>query len=263
MKLDRIGLCLAAAMTIVILASAAAPAGNEREMLAPTGKLRVGVYPGSPTSMVQEAKSGETHGVSVDLGIELAKRLEVAVEVIRFERIVDVLDAIKAGGVDFTVSNATPARAQDVAFTQTLVSIELGVLVPAASTIETLADVDQPGVRVGVTRGSTSERTLSKLLPKAALVAAPNVKLAVEMFARRELDAYATNKAILFEMADAMPGARVLDGRWGVEHLAVAVPKGRDGAMDYLRRFVSDVQSSGLLAQAVERAGLRGSAKGE
>src|SRR5207253_6103216 len=152
-----------------------------------------------------------------------------------------------AGGVDMTVSNATPARAQDVAFSQTLLSIELGVLVPAASTIATLAEVDKPGVRVGVTRGSTSERTLPKLLPQATVVPAQNLKAAIEMFAGRELDAFATNKAVLFEMSDQMPGARVLDGRWGVEHIAVAIPKGRENGLEYLRRFVTDVQSSGLL----------------
>ena len=126
-----------------------------------------------------------------------------------------------------------------------------------------MADVDRPGVRVGVTKDSTSERTLPKLLPNATVTPAPNVKLAVEMVARGELDAFATNKAILFEMSDRMPGARVLDGRWGVEHLAAAIPKGRDGGLDYLRRFVADIQASGLLAQAVARAGLRGSAKAE
>ena len=81
------------------------------------------------------------------------------------------------------------------------------------------------------------------------------------MFERRELDLFATNKPTLFEMSDQMPGARVLDGRWGVEHIAVAIPKGRESAMEYLRRFVAEVQTSGLLAQAVERAGLRGVVK--
>jgi polar amino acid transport system substrate-binding protein len=263
MKLDRISLRLAAAMTIVVSASTVAPAGNERETLAPTGKLRIGVYPGSPTSMVQEAKTGETHGLSVDLGKELAKRLDIPIEMMQFQRIADVLEAMKAGNVDITVSNATPARAQDVAFSQTLLSIELGYLVPAASTIATSAEVDKPGVRVGVTQGSTSERTLPKLLPNATVMPAQNLKLAIEMFGRRELDAFATNKAILFEMSEQMPGARVLDGRWGVEHIAVAIPKGREGGLEYLRRFVTDVQSSGFLAQAVERAGLRGSVKAE
>jgi len=52
--------------------------------------------------------------------------------------------------------------------------------------------------------------------------------------------------------------ARVLDGRWGVEHIAIAIPRGREAAMEYLRRFVAEAQTSGLLAQAVARAGLRG-----
>jgi polar amino acid transport system substrate-binding protein len=263
MKLDRVSLRLAAAMTIVVSASTVVPAANEREILAPTGKFRIGVYPGSPMSMVQEAKTGETHGLSVDLGQELAKRLDIPVEMIQFQRIADVLEAMKAGGVDITVSNASPARAQDVAFSQPLLSIELGYLVPVASTIATIAEVNKPGVRVGVTQGSTSERTLPKLLPNATVVPAQNLKVAIEMLGRRELDAFATNKAILFEMSDQMPGAKVLDGRWGVEHIAVAIPKGREGGLEYLRRFVTDVQSSGFLAQAVERAGLRGSAKAE
>jgi hypothetical protein len=35
------------------------------------------------------------------------------------------------------------------------------------------------------------------------------------------IDAFATNKGILFEMADELPEARVLDGRWGAESLAI------------------------------------------
>jgi polar amino acid transport system substrate-binding protein len=262
-KLDRIVLRLAAAMTIAVSTSTVAPAQNEREILAPAGTLRIGVYPGSPLSMVQEAKTGETHGLSVDLGKALAKQLDIPIALIQFQRIADVLEAMKAGTVDVTVSNATPARAQDVAFSQTLLSIELGYLVPAASPIATIADVDKSGIRVGVTQGSTSEHALPKLLPNATVVPAQNLKVAIEMFSRRELDAFATNKPILFEMSDQMPGAKVLDGRWGVEHVAVAIPKGREGGLEYLRRFVTDVQSSGLLAQAVERAGLRGSAKAQ
>jgi polar amino acid transport system substrate-binding protein len=83
----------------------------------------------------------------------------------------------------------------------------------------------------------------------------------MEMFERRELDVFATNKPTLFEMSDQMPGARVLDGRWGVEHIAIATPKGREAAAEYIRRFVDEAQTSGLLSQAVQRAGLRGVVK--
>jgi polar amino acid transport system substrate-binding protein len=92
-------------------------------------------------------------------------------------------------------------------------------------------------------------------------VPAENYKRGIEMLERGEIDTYATNKPTLFEMSDQMPGARVLDGRWGVENIAVAIPRGREAAMEYLRRFVEEAQTSGLLTQAVERAGLRGVVK--
>ena len=227
-------------------------------MLAPTGRLRVGAFLGSPLSMIRDRGTGETHGLSIELGQELARRLDVPFEQVNYQRIAEVLAAMKAGEVDFTVSNATPARAVDVDFSQTLISLELGYLVPAASAITTISEIDQPGMRVGVTQGSTSQTTLPNILPKATVVPAQNANHAIEMFYRRELDAFATNKPTLFEMSDQMPGARVLDGRWGVEHIAIAIPKGRDAAMEYVRRFVEEAQTGGLLAQAADRAGLRG-----
>jgi polar amino acid transport system substrate-binding protein len=229
-----------------------------RAVLAPTGKLRVGIFPGSPLSIARDSTNGEMHGIGIDLGKEFAKRLGVPFEQVQFQRIAEVLEAMKAGDVDFTISNATPARAVDVSFSDTLISLELGYLVPAASPITTISEAEKVGIRVGVTQGSTSQTTIPNVLPNARVVPAENSKRAIEMFERRELDLFATNKPTLFEMSNQMPGARVLDGRWGVEHIAIATPKGREAATEYVRRFVADVQASGLLAQAVERAGLRG-----
>jgi polar amino acid transport system substrate-binding protein len=165
-----------------------------RDVLAPKGKLRVGVFPGSPLSMALDHATGEMHGLGVDLGKEFAKRLGVPFEPVNFQRIAEVIEAMKAGDVDFTVSNATPARAAHVAFSQTLISLELGYLVPAASPIAANSDVGKPGVQVGVTKGSTSQGTIPKLLPDATIVPAENAKRAIEMFERRELDLFATNK---------------------------------------------------------------------
>jgi polar amino acid transport system substrate-binding protein len=231
---------------------------DAREVLAPKGVLRAGVFPGSPLSMALDRNTGETHGLCIDLGTELAKRLGVRFEPINYQRIAEVIEAMKAGNVDFTVSNATPARSAHVTFSQTLISLELGYLVQAASPIATISDVDTSGLRVGVTQGSTSQGTIPKLLPNATVVPAQNSARAIEMFERREIDLFATNKPTLFEMSDLMPGARVLDGRWGVEHIAIAIPKGREAANEYLRGFVEEAQTSGLLSEAVERAGLRG-----
>ena len=239
------------------------PGLDARKVLAPTGKLRVGAFPGSPLSMAIDGKTGEIHGLSIDLGKEFAKRLGVPFEQLDYQRIAEVLAGMKAGDVDFTISNATPARAVDVNFSQTLISLELGYLVPATSPIATILDVNRAGLRVGVTQGSTSQGTIPNLLPNAIVVPARNSGHAVELFERLELDLFATNKPTLFQMSDQMPGARVLDGRWGVEHIAIAIPRGREAALEYVSRFVEEVQTNGLLAEAVERAQLRGLVKAQ
>ena len=251
------------ALAVASLAASAfgALAQDARQILAPTGKLRVGVYYGSPTSMVRDSKTNEVHGLSYDLGQELAKRLNVPFEQVSYQRISDVLEGMKAGDVDFTVSNSTPARAATVTFSQNLLTIELGYLVAANSPITTIADIQKPGLRIGVTKGSTSQGTIPKLLPNATVVPAENYKRGIEMLEHAEIDTYATNKPTLFEMSDQMPGSRILDGRWGEEHLAVAIPKDHEAALEYIQRFVQEVQTSGLVAKSAEQAGLRGAVK--
>ena len=256
--------CIVVMAATVLMASAfGAFAQNVKEILAPQGKLRVGVYFGSPTSMVRDSKTNEVHGLSFDLGQELARRLNVPFEQVSYQRISDVLEGMKAGDVDFTVSNSTPARAASVTFSQNLLTIELGYLVAAASPITVIADIQRAGLRIGVTQGSTSQGTIPKLLPNATVVPSENYKRGIEMLEQGEIDTYATNKPTLFEMSDQMPGSRVLEGRWGEEHLAVAIPKGREAALEYIQHFVQEVQSNGLLAQSVERAGLRGAVKAQ
>jgi polar amino acid transport system substrate-binding protein len=259
--MNRFIIVMAAA---VLMASAFGVfAQDVKEILAPQGKLRVGVYLGSPTSMVHDSKTNEIHGLSFDLGKELAGRLNVRFEQVTYQRISDVLEGMKAGDVDFTISNSTPARAATVTFSQNLLTIELGYLVSAASPIATIADIQKPGLRVGVTQGSTSQGTIPKLLPNATVVPAENYKRGIEMLEHGEIDTYATNKPTLFEMSDQMPGSRILDGRWGEEHLAVAIPKAHAAALEYIQHFVQDVQTSGLVAQSAERAGLRGAVKAQ
>ena len=249
------------AALLLACAGAPAPVAPEvRNALAPTGTLRIAVYPGSPTSLVRGPGPQEMRGLTVEVGRELARRLGVQSEVMVFERVPQIVDALKAGQADFTITNASPARAKDIDFTAAVVQLESGYLVPANSSIGTLADIDRAGVRVGVTQGSSSQGVLMRELQKASVVAAPSVTAAAEMLRKGELDAFATNKGILFDMSDRLPGARVLGGRFSLEQLAVGVPKGRSqgAAAAYLQAFVADADTQALVQQAALRAGLRG-----
>jgi len=252
-----------AAIALSLAACAAAPVPPEaRAQLAPTGKLRVAVYPGSPTSMVKDA-SGDTRGVTWDLGQALAARLGVPFEPVVFARPAEVIEGLKAGKADITFTNASPARAKEVDFTPPLLGVEQGFLVPAGSKLSTIADVEKPGVRVGVTTGSTSEAALTREPRPFTLLRAPTLKDAARMLSAGELDAFSTNKAILSELSDQLPGSRILEGRIGLENMALGIPKGREAGMAWLRGFAEGAMADGTLDRAVARAGVRGTVKPE
>lgn len=232
-----------------------------RNLLAPAGKLRVGVYPGSPLSMVRNPTSGEMRGVTYEVGRELAQRLEVAFEPVVFARVAEVVQAVRNGTVDITFTNATPERAQYIDFTLPLLLVEQGYLIVDGSPISTISDVERAGVRVGVLQGSTSQVILTKQLKNAEIVPLLTLKGATQMLTRHEIDVFATNKAILFELCDDLPSARILDGRYGVEKIAMGIPKRRDRGLPYLREFAETAKSTGLVSRVAQNAGLRGMAE--
>jgi len=239
-------------------ANVAAPPSAATQALAPAGTLRVGLYPGTPTSIVGDPASGDAKGVGFDLGRELARRAGVPFEAVVFPNNAAVQAAAKAATVDMVFTNATPARRNDLDFSPTVLEVELGYLVSARSSIGAVDQIDRAGVRVGVSEGSTSEGALSRVFRNATIVRTASLKAATAMLGGGTLDAFATNKATLFEMASELPGARVLDGRWGVENFAIGIPKGREAALPLVTSFAAEARSSGAVARAVERAGLRG-----
>ena len=46
-----------------------------------------------------------------------------------------------------------------------------------------------------------------------------------------------------------------------VEQISIAIPKERDQGMTFLRQFVENAKSEGLVASAAKRAGIRGTVK--
>jgi len=259
-KLSGLVAALAIAGSIVVSGAGTAGAADAelQRILAPTGKLRVGLYPGTPTSILPDAQSGGPRGVGYDLGNEFARRLGVPYEPVVFAKNAEVLEAVKTGRVDMVFTNASAARAKDMDFGPPCLEVELGYLVPKGSPVSTVTDIDKQGVRVGVARGSSSDGVLSRELKSAEVVRAATVGSAAEMMAAGQLDAFATNKATLFEMAQKVPGSTVLDGRWGVEHFAIGIPKGREQGRAFVEKFTEDAKSEGLVKAAIARAGLRG-----
>ncbi|NDG04464.1 MAG: glycosyltransferase, partial [Alphaproteobacteria bacterium] len=91
----------------------------------------------------------------------------------------------------------------------------LGVCIQRAfQLIETLG---LSGEVIVADNGSTDGSQAIAEAAGARVVPVASVKVGGEQLAQGQLDAFATNKAILFEMSDGVPGSRVLEGRWGLE----------------------------------------------
>ena len=65
------------AVAALFAGSAMAADAEIRQILAPSGPLKVALYTGTPTSILSDPKAGEPKGVGYDLGKELASRLGV------------------------------------------------------------------------------------------------------------------------------------------------------------------------------------------
>jgi polar amino acid transport system substrate-binding protein len=251
------------ALASALLASACAVSQQgaaEREAVAalvPTGKLRVGVYTGSPTSYVPGQGDAAPRGVAYELGAKLAKAANVPFEPVIFPSNDKVLEAMRAGSLDLVLTNASAARAQFIDFSKPVLEVEKGYLIGPRSPVKDATDIDRAGVRIGVSRGSSTEVELAQIIKSATLVPMPSLAEARRALSEGGLDAFGTNKAILFEMSDGIPGSRVI-GNWGAESIAFGLPKGRPAALAYLGRFVEEERRNGGVAVAAQRAGLRG-----
>jgi polar amino acid transport system substrate-binding protein len=229
-----------------------------RNDLAPTGKLRVGINYGNPVLAKKDPISGELSGVAVDLGRELGRRTDLPVELVAFESAGKMFDALKSSAWDAAFLAIDPGRANEIDFTEPYVEIEGTYLMPSGSPIRALADVDRDGVRVGVSGKSAYDLFLSRNLKHAQLVRADSPDAAFELILSAKVDVLAGVRQHLVANAAKLPGSRVFDDRFMAIGQALGIPKGRGDGAKYLREFIEDVKASGLVARAIEKAGVRG-----
>jgi polar amino acid transport system substrate-binding protein len=226
--------------------------------LAPTGKLLVGINYGNPVLAKRDPSTGDLSGVAVDLARELGKRVNVPVELVPFESAGKMFDAVKSGAWDVAFLAIDAGRADQIDFTAPYIEIEGTYLVPAGSRLYTIADVDRAGVRIGISSGSAYDLFLSRSIQHAELIRAPDPNGAFQLILESKVDVVAGVKQHLMANLKKLPGSRVLDDRFMAIQQALGIVKGRPLGAKYLREFIEDVKASGLVAQAIEKAGVRG-----
>ena len=224
------------------------------------GSIRVGLF---LPLYVKDPATGDLRGnldgvILIKVAQALATRLGVQLELAGYPTPPEAMNAVKAGTCDFGFFGIDPTRAAEADFSPPLVRQEYSYLVPAGSSIRSIADSDRPGVRVAVVRNHASTVTLSRILKQAELVYAETPVPTFDLVRTGNADVMASVRSLLLDFSDKLPGSRVLDDHYGELLLAVALRKGQPGLLTYVSEFVAEAKASGLLKDAIERSGMRG-----
>ena len=151
-------------------------------------KLRVGIW----TVPFLRANRTAFEGLIPDLGHELARRVGVPAALERLRQSRRAGRGLRAGALDVTFVGITADRAEAIDFGPVMFELQTTYLVPAASQIGSIADIDRPGVRIAVPAPSAQQAHLKKIIAHATLcpVAPENPGAALALLAAGEADAF-------------------------------------------------------------------------
>ena len=226
--------------------------------LTPTGKLRAAINMSNFLLVTGKAENGDPTGVSPDMAAEVARRLDVPLQLIPYPNPGALGDDADSGNWDIGNIGAEPQRAEKIAFSAAYCEIEATYLVPAGSPIETMADVDKPGVRISVTGRAAYGLWLQNNIKHAELVKTDSLDSAYEKFVADKLDVLAGLRPRLISDVKNLPGARILDGQFSAVQQAIGTPKKNVEAAKWLAAFVEEAKASGMVAGFIAKHNVEG-----
>src|SRR5262245_29490845 len=218
--------------------------------LAPTGTLRATINLGN--IVLANGTPDNPGGITPELARELAKRLGVPSQLICFDAAGKAFEALKAGQADIVFLAIEPVRAAEIEFTAPYVIIEGCYAVPKESKLNSPADVDQPGTRIGVNINSAYDLFLTRSLKHATLVRSED---GAEDFLRNKYEAAGGVKQALQKFIAQHPQVRLIEERFMEIRQAMGTAKGRTAGAAYLRSFIEEMKKCGFVADALRRSG--------
>ncbi len=226
--------------------------------LAPNGALRAGINMANFLLVSGQAANGDPIGVSPDMAREVAVRLGVPVEFACYKSPGALADAVETREWDIGLIGAEPQREEKIAFTAAYCEIEATYLVPAGSSIGSLADVDKPGIRISVSGRSAYGLWLKRNIVHAEIVDAESMDTAYDNFVSNKLDVLAGLHPRLLSDLEKLPGAKILDGKFSAVQQAIGTPRTNSEGVSWLKDFVEQAKSSGFVRDLIEKYGVNG-----
>jgi ABC-type amino acid transport substrate-binding protein len=220
------------------------------------GKVKVCIWPNYYAISLRNPDTGKLEGIDIDLSEELAKDLGVKLEYVEtsFSTFIADLQANKCDLGMFGVG-ATMKRAQAVAFTQPYLISGVYAVVQKDGKVKSWADIDKPGVNVGIALGSYIEPFMRGDLTNAKVVAvAPPATVQAELMSRR-VDVMATDYPASTKMNAQFDWSVTLSPPepLSVTPYAYVMNQGDQIWLNYVNLFVQNIKLDGRLKAAAEK----------
>ena len=228
--------------------------------LVQAGEIRVGLFLPQYT---KDPASGELRGVgahivSIAVARALAERVGVATRLAGYAAPPDVVGCLKTTRCDLGIMGIDPTRAADASLSPPFIQFDFTHLVPAGSSIRSIADAHRSGVRIAVVRAHASTLALARILKGRDFIEVETPEAAFELLRDGRADTLASSRPTLIDYAAELPGSRVLEDRYGMNLVALAIAKSQPGRLAYISEFLDELRRSGWLQRAIDSAGLRG-----
>jgi polar amino acid transport system substrate-binding protein len=252
MKIKMLGMLTASAM--LALACSLVQADQLADIKA-RGTLVCGVLSTLEPFGYIDATSRELVGYDVDFCNGVAKQLGVKAEFRQLS-----LDAripeLSQGRVDIlaAVLGYTPARAQQIDFSNSYFLSEQKLAVQDASHFRALSDLD--GKRVSSIKGSSTQIMIQKAIPSAKIISYDDAPSAFMALAQRKVDGFGLTEAMLRRfIAKLGPDFKivVLDQPIGQEPWGLGIKKGESELLAAVNGSLDQMEASGETAQIFEK----------
>jgi polar amino acid transport system substrate-binding protein len=233
--------------------STRAPQSERLQRVLESRELRVGLS-GNQPPLNMKNKRGEIIGLEVDVVEALARAmgLEVRLVVTPFA---GLLPALEKGEVDLVISGMTitPERNARVAFAGPYFISGKSVLSKSkkVASVESPSALDDPSHTYAALAGSTSEKFVKDVLPKAKLVTTSDYDTAVQMVIDDEVEALVADFPICKVSVLRHPeaGLSALMTPFTVEPLGIALPPGDPLFVNLVENYLTTLEDTGMLTQ--------------
>ena len=225
---------------------------------APTGNLRVGINLGNPILAGLDSSSGKPIGVSVDLAVELAKKLGINAAFTTFQTASNTIDSLKNGDTDLIFVAIDPVRGKELAYSPAYIQIEGAYMVRDTSSIQSNDEVDQAANHILVGKGSAYDLYLTRELKNASLIRANSSQEVLDDFMNSTHEVAAGVKQQLEMDSKRYDNLRMLPGRFMVINQAMAIPKDRELAATILEPFIQEMKASKFIQNALAKYKIQG-----